>query len=152
MLGGLYVGGYVIDVNRFSGFGAAGAQSLPVNQRARLAGAHGTGIGPRREEAEKIIARLHVGKMNGIRVGQQSQAISFRQALEPPGFMDWLGIESEVPSFRELVEGQRTAQALAQVEIPVPRLHAAFLPVWPMRVFLDGGPKLGGGKVPARRQ
>src|SRR2546423_3996146 len=49
-LGRFHVSVYVIDVNRFSGFCPAAAESLAIDQRVRLAGAYGTRIGARRKD------------------------------------------------------------------------------------------------------
>src|SRR5208337_308352 len=60
--------------------------------------------------------------------------------------MDGLGIESKIPGRGELLKVARNAEALAEMEMPIVRGNAAFLPIGPARIFLDGGPKLLGSE------
>ena len=60
--------------------------------------------------------------------------------------MNGLGIESGIPNRGELFEVERNAEALTEVEMPIVRGNAAFLPIRPARIFFDGGPKLFGSE------
>ena len=60
--------------------------------------------------------------------------------------MNGLGIESGIPNRGELFEVERNAEALTEVEMPIVRGNAAFLPIRPARIFFDGGPELFGSE------
>jgi len=63
--------------------------------------------------------------------------------------VNWLGIESGIPHRGELLKIERNAETLAEMEMPIVRGNAAFLPIRPARIFFDGGPELlrGEGKA-----
>jgi len=58
--------------------------------------------------------------------------------------VDWLGIESRIPNCGELFKVERKAETLTEMEMPIVRGNAAFLPIGPARIFIDGGPELFG--------
>src|SRR5712692_11343329 len=47
-----------------------------------------------------------------------------------------------VPGLGELLKAQGSAEAFVDVQVPIARRDAAFLPVRPTRVFFNGAPKL----------
>ena len=130
---GFDVGGDVVDVDGFGGVDLAYSQGFAIDQRIGLAGAQRAGIGTLAlgEILKEIVAGFEVGSVNGIGVGQQRQPVTFREFLEHPYRMDWLWIERQIPRCGELCKVQRNAQALAEMEMPIVRGDAAFLPIAP---------------------
>src|SRR5208282_6632484 len=108
-----------------------------------LTDAHGTGINALAlwEIPEELISGFHVSHVNGIRVGEQHQTVVFRQLFEHLYWMDGLRIECQIPGRSELCKVERNAQPLAEMEMPIVRGDAAFLPIAPARIFFDGGPQ-----------
>src|ERR1700740_3636023 len=82
--------------------------------------------------------------MNGIGIRKQTQPVMFREAVQELVGEDRYGIQRRVPNVGEFLKIEGQAKALREVEMPVPRRHAPFLPVAPVRIVFDGGPKLFG--------
>src|SRR5579885_1262551 len=127
----------VVNIDGFFRFDFAGAQSFAVDERIGFAGADAVGIDAHGEKSEERKTRFFVIHVNGIGVGEQSELVTPGQAGEKFLGLDGDGIKSGVPSVHELIEGKRTAEALGEMGMPIARRDAAFLPIEPVRVFLQ---------------
>jgi len=146
--GRLYVCSDVINEDRLPCADFGGAHGLTVNKGVGLAGPNRAGIDalPFGETLVEVISRFEIRNVDGVGVREENQAIAFGEFLEETQRVDWLGIESKIPCRGELLEAERHAQVLTQMEMPIVRGNAAFLPIRPARIFLDGGPQLFGSE------
>ena len=92
------------------------------------------------KESEKIKASFELGHVDGIGVGKYAEAIPLRQALKKCAVQEGGGIEHAIPYIAELFKCKIHSESPADVQLPVARRHAAFLPIAPSRIVFDGGP------------
>ena len=146
--GGFDVGEDVVYVDGLFGADFAGSEGLAIDERVGLTGTNGARVGADRlwKIGEEIVAGLEFFDVDGIRVRQQAETIALCEAREEGSFVDRVGIEGGIPDPFELFEIERKVEALAEVQVPIARGHAAFLPVWPAGVVFDGGPQFFGSK------
>lgn len=123
-----------------------------VNDRIRLGGSRSAGIDPGREEAHEAEVGLQMGHVNGVGIGEQSQATTGGELSEKVVTKDGFGGERAVPYGAELAEGKREAEAARQVLVPIARGDATLLPIAPAGVGLDGLPDLFGAGTRADRE
>ena len=90
--------------------------------------------------------------VNGISVGEKGETLVLGQSFEKIVGLQGLPVEGAVPSVAKFVESQRAAEAPGQMQVPVVRGDAAFLPIVPARVGLNCGPDFVGGKRDAARE
>jgi len=108
-LGGFDVGGDVVDVDGFVGGNLASAESLTINERLGFAGADGAGIDAHglRKIFEETVGGFEFGDVDGVGVGEQTEAIFFRESGEERIFVNGFGDERGVPDRLELLEIER---------------------------------------------
>ena len=152
--GSIGIGRDVVDVHGLIGADLAGTQGLSKDERIRLAGSDATRVNPHGfgEILKKTVGCLEMGDVNGIGVGEQGEAVGLGELLEQTVVVNGLRIQCGIPDSCKLVEIERYAQAIAQVQMPVSSRHAALLPVWPTRIFFDGGPEFLGRERQSLRQ
>ena len=77
--GGFDVSEDIVDVDGFFGADFAGPEGFAVDERIRLAGADGAGVGANgfRKMGEEIVGGFEFFHMDGISVGEEAEAIAF---------------------------------------------------------------------------
>src|SRR5713226_2348040 len=81
-LGRLRVGGNVVNIDGFGGLDFAGAKCLAIDNRVGLAGANAVRIDAVGKEAEEGETSLLMGHVDGVSVGEQSEAIVLRKFFQ----------------------------------------------------------------------
>ena len=81
-LGGLCIGGNVVNVDGFGGLDFAGAKCLTIDNWVGLASANAVRIDVDGKEAEERETRLRMGHVDGVSVGKQSEAIVLRKFFQ----------------------------------------------------------------------
>jgi len=147
--GSFGIGRDVIDIDRLFGADTAGFEGLAEDEGVGLAGTNNARIDSDglREVVEEIVGGFHPGDMNGIGVGEKSEAVVFGEGIKELVGVDGGGIKSRVPNVGEGRKIERKAETLGEIEMPVAGRHAAFLPVEPVWIVFDGGPKFFGREV-----
>jgi len=112
-LSGLDIGRNVINIDGLLGRDFQGAESFPVNDRIRFAGTDDAGIDTRAEVGKKAVGGFEVADMDGVGVGEEGEAIPFGQLFKKGVFVNRGGVESAIPDFGELVEGEVPAKTLS---------------------------------------
>lgn len=139
-VGSLGVGGNVVNINGFFRADFGGAERFPIDERIGFADADGAGVRSGGEQSEKVEIRLHVGYVNWISVGKNTQAVAFSESFQEGNVLNELRIEGAFPNFRELFKGERAAEPFGNVPVPVTGRDAALLPVRPAGIFLQRRP------------
>ena len=138
----------VINIYGLVGTYLARSKRLSKDQRIGLTRTHGTRVNAHGfwEVTKKAVGRFEMGNVDRIGIGKQPEAVGFGEVLEQTVRENRVRIQSGIPDLGELVEIERNSQALAQIQVPIASRHPAFLPVRPVRVLFDCGPKFFGGK------
>src|SRR5258708_25337526 len=79
-----------------------------------------------REMTHKRKCSLEMGHVNGVGVGKQSQTALRREALEQQVRKNRAGAEDAVPDRAKLFKIQLQLEFLADMRVPIARIHAAF--------------------------
>ena len=147
---GFGIGRDVINEDSFLGAGFAGAKGFCVNERIGFVGADAKGIDANRKEPEEWETRFCVGHVNGVGIGEQSEAVVFGKLFEKGLRLDRFGGQRAIPNLFELFKRERATEALAEMEMPVLRRDPALLPVQGAGIVFDGGPHFLGGELEVR--
>ena len=134
------VGEDVVDVENACGRGACSVDGGPVDLWLRFAGSNAAGIDARGEVTKESEVGFQMSDVNGIGVGEKDQPIAAREARKKMIGEDRIGKDDAVPGLAKLIEGDAEVEFVGEMSAPIARCEAAFLPIFPERIALNGGP------------
>jgi len=106
-LRGFGIGRDIINEDGFLGADFACAKGFRVDERIGFVGADAKGINANRKEPEEGETRFCVGHVDGVGIGEQSEAVVFGKLFEKGLRLDRFGSQGAIPNLFELFERER---------------------------------------------